>query len=463
MSVKQKIYDWKDRLKDRHMLSIILIFIAIIAVMGLFMYKKQREYRQASENAYNYAFYELVNYMEEVEAYLAKSLISTSPEHGAETLMNVWRDANLASTYLAQLPINVEGISNAQKFLNQVSEYSYSLANKNINNEALEQEDLDNLEELHDYSIELKNTLNQLANEINEGTISWGELDKKGEVAFAQQVSNLSTESFSNIEENFHEYAGLIYDGAFSEHLTSPERKGLTGDEIDEEKAKKIVESFMGKENIEEINSNGFSENGNIPSYNFSIKVKGGDDNNYAAIAISKKGGHIVYMNYNRDIGDETITMEEANDIGLKFLEEKGYKSMKETYYMKQNGILTINYAYNQEDVVIYPDLIKLKVALDSGEVLGLEATGYLNSHEERNIDTVKVSKEEAKKNLNEKLEILSEGLAIIPTEYQTEVLCWEFKGSIKGNDFLIYINAETGKEEDILVIVDTPNGTLTM
>lgn len=463
MSVKDKIYDWKDRLKDRHMLSVILVFIVIIAVMGLFMYKKQREYRQASENAYNYAFYELVNYMEEVEAYLAKSLISTTPEHGAETLMNVWRDANLASTYLAQLPINVEGISKTQKFLNQVSEYSYSLANKNINNQELEQKDLDNLEKLHKYSIELKNTLNQLANEINEGTISWGELDRKGEVAFAQQVSNLSTESFNNIEENFHEYAGLIYDGAFSEHLTSSKRKGLTGDEIDEEKAQKIAEEFIGKENIAEINLNGFSENGNIPSYNFSITLKGGTENNYAAIAISKKGGHIVYMNYNREIDAETITMEEANKIGLKFLEEKGYNNMKETYYMKQNGILTINYAYNQDDVVIYPDLIKLKVALDSGEILGIETTGYLNSHEERKIDTVKISKEQAKVNLNKKLDILSEGLAIIPTEYKTEVLCWEFKGRIKGNDFLIYINAETGKEEDILVIVDTPNGTLTM
>lgn len=463
MSVKDKIYDWKDRLKDRHMLSVILIFIAIIAIMGLFMYKKQREYRQVSENAYNYAFYELVNYMDDVEAYLAKSLISTTPEHGAETLMNVWRDANLASTYLAQLPINVEGISNTQKFLNQVSEYSYSLANKNINNEPLEQEDLDNLEKLHDYSVELKNTLNQLSNEINEGTINWGELEQKGKVAFAQEVSNLSTESFSNIEENFHEYAGLIYDGAFSEHLTNPQRKGLTGNDIDEQEAQKIAENFMGKENIEEISSNGFSENGNIPSYNFSIKIKGGDDNNYASIAISKKGGHIVYMNYNRDIDDEAITMEEANKIGIKFLEEKGYEDMKETYYMKQNGILTINYAYYQDDVVVYPDLIKLKIALDSGEILGIETTGYLNSHEERNIDNVKISKEEAKKNLNEKLEISSEGLAIIPTEYQTEVLCWEFKGAIKGNDFLIYINAETGKEEDILVIVDTPNGTLTM
>ena len=39
---------------------------------------------------------------------------------------------------------------------------------------------------------------------------------------------------------------------------------------------------------------------------------------------------------------------------------------MKETYYLKQNGIVTINYAYtqtnsNNETVTIYPDLIKVK------------------------------------------------------------------------------------------------------
>ena len=74
-----------------------------------------------------------------------------------------------------------------------------------------------------------------------------------------------------------------------------------------------------------------------------------------------------------------------------------------------------------------------------------------------------KVSKEEAKKTLNKELEITSEGLAVIPTEFKTEILCWEFKGKVDGTDFLVYINAENGREEDILTIVDTPNGTLTM
>ena len=135
---------------------------------------------------------------------------------------------------------------------------------------------------------------------------------------------------------------------------------------------------------------------------------------------------------------------------------------MKETYYLKQDGIVTINYAYEQDGVTVYPDLIKLKVALDNGEIMGIETTGYLNSHEKRNISDVKITKEQAKKDLNSKIEILSENLAIIPTEWKTEVLCWEFKGKVDDTDFLVYINAKTGEEQDILVITNTPNGTLT-
>ena len=105
----------------------------------------------------------------------------------------------------------------------------------------------------------------------------------------------------------------------------------------------------------------------------------------------------------------------------------------------------------------------KVKVALDDGEILGMESTGYLNSHYERDLPQVKITKQEAKKTLNKNLQIESEGLAVIPTEYQTEILCWEFKGKVNDTDYLVYINAENGREEDILVIVNTENGTLTM
>ena len=454
-----KLIDWKNRLKKGHMFSSIVGLLIVVAILGFILYKKQREYRQASENSYNAAFFELVDYVQNVETYLAKSLISSTPEHGAETLTNLWREANLAQAYLSRLPIESQELENTEKFLNQVSDYSYSLSRKNIYNESLSDEDFNNLKELHTYSQELENTLNQLSDDLNTGRFSWGELTKKGTVAFAQQVDNISKESFSNLEENFHEYSGLIYDGAFSEHLTNAEPKGLTGDDIDEEQAKEIAENFIGIENIKEISNLGYFENATISNYGFSIEKNNDETVN---ISISKKGGHVISMNANRDVNTESITQEQADEKGKQYLESKGFSNMKETYYLKQDGIVTINYAYNQDNVVMYPDLIKVKVALDNGEILGLESTGYLNNHQKRDISNVKITKEEAKKNLNKNLEITSEGMSVIPTEWKTEILCYEFKGKVDEREFLVYINAENGKEEDVLVITNTPNGTLT-
>ena len=186
-----------------------------------------------------------------------------------------------------------------------------------------------------------------------------------------------------------------------------------------------------------------------------------------ATISVSKKGGHVIFANCNRAVSAETLTQERADEIAKEFLNNHGYSNMKETYYLKQNGIVTINYAYtqtnsNNETVTIYPDLIKVKVALDDGSVLGIETSGYLNSHTERTFETNIISKEKAKEVLNKDLEIMSEGLALIPTKWNTEVYCWEFKGKVEDNEFLVYINAQTGKEEDILLIVNTPDGTLT-
>ncbi len=456
--IKSKLIDWKNRLKDRHMLSIIVVLFSIIVILGIYIYKKQVEYRQLSENSYNMAFYELVDYVQNVEVYLAKALISSSPESGATSLSNVWREANMALTSLSQLPINSYELENTSKFLNQVSDYSYSLYTKNLKEEELTEDDMNNIKNLHQYSVELENILNQLSADLNNGRISFGELEEKGNSIFAKEVSNISKDSFSNLEQTFHEYSGLIYDGAFSEHITTKEKVGLTGDNIDENAAKNKAIEFIGKDNIKEINSYGKSE-GDINVYNFGVVY---NDDSECSISISEKGGHIVYMDKNREVLSEVISEEEADTKAKEYLKTKGFDNMEETYYLKESGIVTINYAYAQDNVLMYPDLIKVKVALDNGEILGIETTGYLNSHRERTIEEPKITIEEAKESLNKDLNIESERLVIIPTEWQTEIECWEFEGNVEGLDFIVYVNCQTGKEEDVLIINNTPNGILT-
>lgn len=306
-------------MKKNYMHGVAIILLVIALVMGLFLYKEKNKYTVATENNYNFALYQIVDYAKDVEHYLAKSIISSSPEHSAETLMHVWREANLALSYLTQLPIASNELANTEKFLNQVSDYSFTLAKKTINGENLEQQELDNLKKLYDYSIDLSGILEQLSSDMGEGTISWKELTKNVDTTFAQQVDNLSATTFSNIDTNFGEYEGLIYDGAYSEHIENAEKKGLVGDEVTEEQAKQKAISFIGGERIEKIELNSLVENGNIEVYDFTATLK---DKGYFSIAISKKGGHIVVANYNREVNEEKISQEEANKKGKEFLEK---------------------------------------------------------------------------------------------------------------------------------------------
>lgn len=452
--------DTKQKMKTRICIGSILILILLLATSLYKLYEANKTAENKEAQTYSMTLYELIDYVQNVENFLAKATISTSSEAGAETLTHVWREADLAVSRISQLPLNIEQLNKTAKFLNQVSEYSYSLSRKNIYKEELKQEDLDNLKNLHEYCLELEQSLKDIADKIEVGEIAWKDIKKDKDTDYTKQVDNISEISFTDIDNNFNEYAGLIYDGAFSEHIQLAEKKGLGENEITEDEAEQIVKN-MYQDKAEEISKEGNITQGDIDVYQFGIREK--EKNEYTSISISKKGGKVVLLDKDREVYEEKLTRDEANQIGKDFLNNIGFPNMVETYFQTQENIITINYVYKQNDIVVYPDLIKVKIALDNGEVLGIESTGYLNSHTERKETTPTLSLEKAKEKLNPKLNIESEGLAIIPTEWKTEILCYEFKGKVDETEFLVYINAQNGREENILVIIETPGGILTM
>lgn len=119
-NIKTKFEDFKERLKDRHLVPVaivVLILIGILIALSIYVYNKEKEYRLASENTYNSSFYELVNCADEVETYLAKASITSTAEHAAKTLSNIWNEANLAGVYLSQIPIKTERFIKGRKIL----------------------------------------------------------------------------------------------------------------------------------------------------------------------------------------------------------------------------------------------------------------------------------------------------------------------------------------------------------
>ena len=65
---------------------------------------------------------------------------------------------------------------------------------------------------------------------------------------------------------------------------------------------------------------------------------------------------------------------------------------------------------------------------------------------------------------MSPKLNVLREQLALIPTDGEYEVLCWEFVCEAEnGQHYIVCINAATGAEQKILILLEDENGTLAL
>ena len=102
---------------------------------------------------------------------------------------------------------------------------------------------------------------------------------------------------------------------------------------------------------------------------------------------VTRQGAEILSVLCSRLPGEPRITAEEGVSIAAGFLEDQGFRNMKESYHMTENGVLTVNFQYTENGVVCYPDMIKVGVALDNGSLAGWDAKGYLSSHRERKLE----------------------------------------------------------------------------
>ena len=242
------------KINSRGGFALALVIIAILSFISIYLQMQNNKTKLVLNGTYDKSFFELVEYINNMQTLLAKAQISNTPEYSAKNLTEIWRQANLAESALAQIPVTHIALTNTQKFINQLGDYSYSLSRKTIEGNQLSSEDFDNLEMLYLKCNELNMLLGDLSNNLTSQSISWDELRKEQSNAlFAQEVANITQDNFGNIEKDLQDYEGLIYDGPFSEHMTSTEPKGLGNEVYNAEQLKEKIYNFVSNSVISEI------------------------------------------------------------------------------------------------------------------------------------------------------------------------------------------------------------------
>lgn len=390
--------------------------------------------------------------MSSINTNLTKGLYANTTPMLSSMAISLTRDAASAKNSLSALPLSDTQLDNMLKFLSQVGAFVSTLDRKLSLGEPITSEERNQLKQLIDISQKLLSELDTITQGVENGSVSFKQAGSTLQKSADQSVQIDS--AFGDAEQTLTDYPTLIYDGPFSDHILNQSPKALEGkSDISKEKALEIASDFIG---IDKSTLRFDSEtNGVIETYNFFV-----DSIN---ISVCKKGGSVLYLLGSSSAGESVISPEQAVENAENFLSAKGYENMKESYYSTQDGICTVNFAYENEGVICYPDLIKLSVSLETGNIISFDARGYIMNHTDRPPVQSKISADEAKISVSDYLTVMSSRLAVIPTDYKTEKTAYEFHCKTPDEqEVLVYIDVLTAKEDDILLLLYSDGGILT-
>lgn len=428
--------------------------------------RAQMQERRAMENElsarYQKAFFDAVGHVENVEVLLSKGLVASTPRQIAELFSDLRLQALSAQDRLTQLPLVQGALIETSKFLSQVGDFGFSIAKKAAAGSPPDQDEIDLMQRLREEAALISAALHEMQREAADGRMPWGELRARANARLDRDQRDGTR--FRTIEEQVQKIPVIQYDGPFSDHLLSREPKGVTGESISEEEAEEIAMAFVPDPRKEGYRAEARRKvEGRIPAYGITVTPEDGKDAE-AVMDVSVQGGHVVWMLTKREVASRRLSLEEAVEIARRFLEERRFEGMEPTYVSEAENVAVIPFVWVKDGVRIYADLVKVSVALDDGEVVGYEAMGYLMSHTERELPEPRISREEAARRVAPGLEVDGEArLALIPLPSGREVLTWEVPTRMGEDRFLFYINVDTGEEEQILRLVETGEGAMTL
>ena len=443
----------KSRRCSVRVISFITALVLVLAIWGTVSCIKVKRLEGQLTISQQRALTELSAYMDSISTNLQKGMYANTPPMLASIASTVWRESTAAKSALSQLPAQHTQLLNTYKFLSQVGEYTMALNNKASRGEDVTAQDTRNLFAMWGTASELNDKLTYLVLEQQQNNLGFA--DTSGMLLSDSEEQSISfNDSLTDTEQTLDEYPTLIYDGPYSDHINKKEpelTKGLGT--VSTEKARSAAAEFLN------VDAKHLTELGNESSSLPCLLFGYGD----TTIAVTEKGGLVCYIINSAYAGESKYTQTEAVVKAKQYLERHGYGSMSESYYSTHDGICTVNFAYNDNGIICYTDLIKVSVALDNLNVLSFDARGYIMNHRERSFSSPNFTPEAAATHVSANLTVRSQKRALIPTDYGSEVYAYEYYCTGKANEeLLVYINTRTGNEEDILILLYSDGGVLT-
>ncbi len=439
----------RNRIRLFSFAAAVVLTLSVFAIVGTVRANRfERQLHASGERA----LAELDTALSNMQTDLKKGAYANTPPMLGTMATELWREASAAKSSLSVLPLADTRLDNTYKFLSQVGDFVMSLSRKAEAGERITDEEREQLFALLNFAETLSTQISDMRTQLYDGYLDFSAAENTL-AGDTQEIESLSGD-MEDAEQALTEYPSLIYDGPFSDHINQIESELLSSaEELTKDQALARAAEFLGAEK-DALTFLGEEED-NSAAYVFA----GGD----TTIAVTKRGGYLLYMLSSNFVGEATLEYEDARKYAVDFLNRNGFSNMQESYYTISDGICTINYAYTENGYICYPDLIKVSVSLADGTVLSADCRGYVMNHKTRTYPQPAVTREAAEANVSPLLTVTDTRLAVIPTDSGGEAFAYEFHCKNESDEeFLVYISTQTGYEEEILLLLYADDGVLT-
>ena len=442
------------RLKHHILLYTFLSVAVLLSIYLVLDYGIQAQRSaQALEDAYAQRVLETQEQLQAIGLKLGKAPVAADARTQVELLAGISRQADSVVSGLSALPLSHIAMSDTLKFCNQLSEYAMVLALSVAAGQPLTEQETAELVSLESQCALLTG---QFATARETMVAESLRLTARPGVFYAEaQAARRPLEQVAD-PDNGMDYPSMIYDGAFSDarHYGSP--KALGEGRIDQRQAMEAARAFVGEERVRSVEAAPDS-GGALASYGVKLTLNDGVVLN---AEVTRQGGKMLWMVPEHAAFEPGWTLEECAEAARDFLLDRGYGEMEANHYQVYDGLAVINFVAVQDGVLLYPDLVKVQVRMDTGEVVGLEANNYLMNHTERTGLSPALSGEQALEKASSRLEAGQARLCVIPYR-EGERLCYEVPGRYEGREYRVYIDAITGEEAEVLMMVDSVGGRM--
>ncbi|MDD3334961.1 MAG: germination protein YpeB [Eubacteriales bacterium] len=438
--------------KHHIILYTFLSLALVVAVFLTFDYGvKAREAQQVLEDGYTQRVLETQEHLQAMGLKLNKAAVAGDSLVTVTLLTGVSKQSDEVVTSLSVLPLSHVAMSDTIKFCNQLSEYSMNLALEVAAGGNLAEQDVTTLGEMENQCALL---LGQFVTARDAMLAEGLKMAVSGNVFY--QEAQLSARPLEQVADgdNGMDYPSMIYDGAFSDARHYGEPKALGTETIDAAKAVEIAKAYVGEERIREA-SQSTETAGTLACFGVALTL---NDGTVLNAEVTKRGGKLLWIMPEHASFPQTLTLEECGAKAKLFLETNGYGDMEANHYQIYDGLAVINFVAVQDGVLLYPDLVKAQVRMDTGEVVGMEANNYLMNHTRRSALTPELSKAQALTGVSARLNAEDARLCVIPYRDQ-ERLCYEVAGTYQGQEYRVYIDAKTGEEVEVLIMLRNADG----